>query len=488
MNKNKILLMTPPYHCGVLESAGIWPPIGLTSIAGDLKQKGLKVFIYDAMSLNDDYSKISRKIKEISPDFLGIGAYTSSLNAALKTLQLTKKINPEIITFLGGIHPTFMYYEILKENNFVDFIIRGEGEITTLELIQAIKDKKDINNIKGISYKMDGKIINTPKREFIENLDEIKPAFELLNWKIYKYFVLKNSRLAVVNSSRGCNQECTFCSQQKFWEKTWRGRTPKNFLKEIELLYKKYKVNVFLICDEFPTKDRERWEEILNRIIHKKFKDTYFLMETRVEDIVRDKDIIKKYRKAGIVHIYIGVEATNQETLNYFKKDLKIEMSKEAIEIINKAGIISETSFILGTPDETKESIKRTLKLAKFYNPDFAHFLTLTPWPYADIYKELKNFIEDKNYSKYNLIEPVIKPKKMTLEKIKKELVNCYRKYYLWKLKEYAKEKDSFKKNYFFVSMKEMMKSSFLKTYIPDLGKIPKEVEKYLKILKKYGN
>ncbi len=107
-------------------------------------------------------------------------------------------------------------------------------------------------------------------------------------------------------------------------------------------------------------------------------------METRAEDIVRDKDILWKYRKAGVIHIYIGVEATDQETLDLIKKDVNVKIGLEAIRLIQEHGMITETSFLLGFPHETKLSVAKTLKLSKVYNPDFAHYLALAPWPYAE--------------------------------------------------------------------------------------------------------
>jgi len=103
-------------------------------------------------------------------------------------------------------------------------------------------------------------------------------------------------------------------------------------------------------------------EKILDLLIEKKL-DLELLMETRVDDILRDKDIINKYREAGILHIYVGAESASQDTLDHYNKNLKVEQSKEAIDLINNAGIISETSFVLGMPDETAQSIEAAVNL-----------------------------------------------------------------------------------------------------------------------------
>jgi uncharacterized Fe-S cluster-containing radical SAM superfamily protein/uncharacterized membrane protein len=317
----------------------------------------------------------------------------------------------------------------------------------------------------------------------MKDLDNLPTAWDLIEWKDYRYFVIPKSRLGSVSTSRGCSHDCTFCSQQKFWHQSWRGRSPENAVAEIEHLVKNYRVNVFLLPDEHPTHDKERWEKMLDLLIEKDL-DIYLLMETRAEDIVRDKHILWKYRKAGIVHIYIGVEATDQETLDLIKKDVKVEIGVEAIRLIHEHNMITETSFLLGFPHETKKSVARTLKLSKVYNPDFAHYLALAPWPYADMYKELAPYIAVKDYRKYNLIDPVIKPEKMSLKGIDWAIVDSYRSFYMGKLKELITMKDAFKKRYLLSSMKLIMTSSFIVDKLGSLGTMPPQVEALMSKLK----
>jgi anaerobic magnesium-protoporphyrin IX monomethyl ester cyclase len=272
-----------------------------------------------------------------------------------------------------------------------------------------------------------------------------------------------------VSTSRGCSHECSFCSQQKFWEKTWRGRDPASVVSEIRMLHTTYGVDVMLLVDEYPTKDEDRWMEIIDRLVHARL-DTYLLMETRVEDIVRDARMMHKYREAGIVHVYIGVEATSQATLDRIKKDISVEESEEAIRLLASQNIITETSFVLGFPWETPESIENTLALAMRYGPDFAHFLAITPWPYADMYEELKDAIEVQDFAKYNLVEPILRSDTMSRDEIRQAIVECYARYYMHRVPEYFRIRDPFKREYLRRSMRLIMRNSFLTELIRTSG------------------
>ncbi|ACM18443.1 anaerobic magnesium-protoporphyrin IX monomethyl ester oxidative cyclase-related enzyme [Geotalea daltonii FRC-32] len=477
----KILFVTPPYHCGVVEVAGRWIPLNFVYLAGVAREAGLDAEIYDAMTKDHGYPEIEQRLQASTFDVVATTAITSTINDALKTLQLAKQINPNAVSIIGGVHPTFCYEEVFNTTDAVDYIICGEGETTLKALLMALEKGTDVAEVPGVAFKRDGRVIKTAKRCFRENLDDLPAAWDLLDWSDYKYFVIPNSRLGAISTSRGCDHDCIFCSQQKFWEQSWRGRDPQKVADEIQYLFEIYGVNVFLIADEYPTKDRERWEALLDMVIAKDLP-IYLLMETRVPDIIRDREILWKYRKAGVVHIYIGIEATDQETLDFIKKELDVDQSKLALDLIHEHGIITETSFVLGFPDETKKSIEKTLKLAQYYNPDNAHFLAITPWPYADMFNDVKDYIKVHDYAKYNLIDPIIEPKRMSLLQVDVAIVDCYRRFYMKKLPEVFNMKDPFKRDYLMKAMKLIMNSSFIikKLGKGTLGKVPAMIEEMM--------
>ncbi len=480
VQKNKkVLLITPPYHCGVLESAGVWLPLPFVYLAGSLRKAGYDPVIYDAMSRFDDYAAIERRIEEEQPHVVCSTAYTATATDAIEVLRLAKKINPGIVTILGGIHPTFCWMEIFTEDaDAVDFIVRGEGEETLPELLDAVFYLSDTSKVRGVAYVKNGHPTVTPQRPFIADLDSLESAWDLIEWPLYTFRTKDNSVLAVTQSSRGCTQACTFCSQQLFWERSWRARSPENFIAELEFLRDCFGVNVAMITDEVPTLNRARWERILDLMIEREV-GVELLLETRVDDILRDEEIMEKYRRAGIIHIYVGVESASQDILDRWGKKISIEQSRRAIELINGADIISETSFVLGMPDETPESIAHTLELAKHYNPDLVFFLAIAPWPYADIYPEIKEHVSTRDYRKYNLVEPVIKPVAMTLDEFSGALLECFRDFYMDKFSR-LNDLSPFKREYMLKVAKLLAEHSYLKDQMKSMREMSTAAKKLL--------
>ncbi len=483
----KVSLITPPYHSGVVESAGTWLNLGFVYIAGALREAGYEVDYYDAMSHWHEWPDIEKRIKEFNADVVATTSFTASIDDALELLALAKKINPQTVTVLGNVHATFCYEDIFRQHaDTVDYIVLGEGEETLPELLDCLNNDGDVDQVTGLAYQKEGKVVTTGERPFIEDLDSLKPAWDLVEWPIYTYRPKKDSVLAIVSSSRGCQQNCSFCSQQLFWKRSWRARSAENFVDELAHLNKEHGVTVAMLADEIPTLDRERWERILDLLIERQV-GVQLLMETRVDDILRDADIMDKYREAGVEHIYVGVEAGSQDTLNLFKKNTKIEQSKQAIDIINGADIVSETSFVLGMPNETPESISKTIELAKHYNPDMAFFLAIAPWPYADLYETLEPHVVSTDFRRYNLVEPVVKPEKMTIPELEKELARAAKLFFMHKFQNL--EKLSRWKQEFMVAVLDLlMNHSYLADQMKGMAdgkkKMPPEV---MEIFRKMG-
>ena len=460
------------------EIAGRWIPLGLVYLAGAARQAKLDAEIYDAMAKGHAYPEIEQHLRDSMADYVASSAITATINDAVKTLELAKRIRPDTVTILGGVHPTFMFDEVLASSAAVDYIVIGEGEVTLRHLLEVLEAGGDPEMVAGIAFRRDGAVVKTARRNLMETLDDLPAAWDLLDWGDYYSLVIPDSRMGAISTSRGCDQDCTFCSQQKLWEKTWRARDPRKVADELEYLHTTHHVNVFMITDEYPTRSRERWEALLDALIAKGLP-VYLLMETRAADIIRDRDIVWKYRKAGIIYVSIGIETADQATLDTMRKGMFVEEAKQVIDILREQEIVSEGSFMVGFPDETSDSIKQTMQLAQHYNPDIANFFTFTPWPYADGYNDLKPLIKIHDYAKYNMVDPVIEPHNMSILQIEVAIADGYRRFYMGKVIEYMTMKATFKRDYLMRITKLFMGSSFVmkKLGIGILGKIPAKME-----------
>ena len=464
----EILLVTPPYHSGVVESAGSWLPLSLLYVGGALQKAGYGVALYDAMTKFHTLDQVRETLRREQPDAVMVTCITATVLDGMEVCRLAKEEIPGVLTVLGNSHPTFMYQEILQEHPEVDVIVCGEGEETAVELMAAWRSGDQLEKVRGIAFRCEGTVVVTPRRDFMRDLDALEPSWNLVPWKEYSYRVKPGSTLAVVSSSRGCKQHCSFCSQRLFWKESWRAVSAERFVDQIQMLRDRYGVNVAMIADEIPSLDPVRWTRILDLLIERDL-GTSLLLETRVDDIIRDAELMPRYRRAGIEHIYVGVESVNQATLDLYKKDAKVEQGKRAIELINGHDMISETSFVMGMPNETAAEMERTIELAKFFDPDMAFFLAITPWPYADLYQDVKEHIVTRDYRKYNLVEPVIKPVAMTLDEVRAQLFRGFREFYLDKMKR-VPAMPAWKQDFMKSLMKLLMEHSYLKDQMAGLG------------------
>lgn len=445
----KIMMIQPNYHSGGAEIAGNWPPSWVPYVGGALKQAGFTdIRFVDAMTNYISDGALAQIISQYQPDVVLATAITPMIYQSQKTLQIVREICPNAKTIMGGVHPTYMYHEVLNEAPWVDYIIRGEGEEITVNLLSAIAngtDLKDRRQILGLAFLEDGQVVATPAHPPIKNLDILSPDWSLLDWNKYIYTPL-NVRVAVPNFARGCPFRCRFCSQWKFWRK-YRSRSPKLFVDEIEHLVKEYQVGFFILADEEPTIAKPRFLALCNELIERKL-DVHWGINTRVTDILRDEKELPLYRKAGLVHVSLGTEAAAQLNLNIFRKETTIEDNKRAVRLLRENGIVAEVQYIMGLQNETLETIEETYRMARDWQADMTNWNMFTPWPFSELFEDVGDKVEIRDYSHYNFVTPIMKPDNITREQLLRGVLRNYARFYMHKTIEYWFEKDPFKRRY----------------------------------------
>ena len=469
----RILLVHPNYHSGGAEIAGNWPPAWVAYISGALKKAGFtSVRFIDAMTDHIDDAALEAILRAESPDVIMCTAITPAIYKAQETIKLAKRIHPKAVTVLGGIHGTVMYGQVLGECPEIDYIVRGEGEEVVVNLITALSQGRlpaERESIKGIAFLKDGQHFATTPHPPIQDLDSLTPDWAILNWDKYIYIPL-NCRVAIPNFARGCPFTCSFCSQWKFW-RTYRTRDPKKFVDEIEYLVKEHNVGFFILADEEPTINRKKFVELCNELIARNLGITWGI-NTRVTDILRDEELLPLYRKAGLVHVSLGTEAAAQLKLDRFNKEIKVEQSKKAIQLLRQNGIVTEAQFIVGLENETPETLEETYNMAQDWKPDLVNWNCYTPWPFSDLFQDLGDKVEVRDYAKYNFVTPIIQPDVMTRDEVLAGVLKNYRRFYFRKATGgYLWDKDPYRRKYLRGCLKAYLKSAMERRFY-DLGRI----------------
>ncbi|MBS7647367.1 radical SAM protein [Candidatus Bathyarchaeota archaeon] len=424
----KVCLISPSYSSAVKSVIGISsPPLGLAYLASMVKDAH-DVRIIDSNVLNYTLDDIRRELKNFYPDVVGITSATPSVYEAYRVAEVAKSVRDDCVVVLGGPHATFLPEEALTECRSVDIIVRGEGEETFQELINATDRKIPLENVRGIAFRKGDKIIVTDSRPFISDLDKIPfPSIDLL--PVEKY-ALQGIKYMPIITSRGCPFKCSFCASSRLFGGCWRGRSPKNVVEEIKFIHDKFKIKNIEFIDDTFTLNGKRAEEICDEILREGL-DISWGASSRVDTIHRG--LAEKMRKAGCWIIYLGVESASQKILNTIGKKITISQIVKAVKTLKEAGIQILGSFILGFPEETIETAEQTIAFAKKLDLDYAQFSILTPYPGTPLYEYAKenNMLLTRDWSKFNAIEPVMKLKNLTIKQLQSLFERAYLTFYI---------------------------------------------------------
>lgn len=430
-----MLLALPPdvHNLEIYKVTGMRaPPLGLAYIAAVLEQAGHKVKIVDSPTHRLTLRDWMDEVKSFDPDVVGVSIMTPMAPKGYLAAKELKREMPDVVLVAGGSHPTYMYDETLDAG--YDFVVRGEGEYTMLELANTLesrgKDYETLKQVKGLAFREGNRTVVTPDRPLIDNLDTLPwPARHLLDMDKYTLFN-KPIRIAHVMASRGCPYGCIYCITSYYWGRRYRYRSAKNVVDEIEFLVNKYGTKTIVFTDDEFTANwrfvREFVAELRSRGL-----DIDFSCGARVDHV--NKDIMKLLYDNGCKALYFGVESASQETLNRIGKKITVEQAKRVFQWKKELGGFATGSFILGFPWETIDDMKATANLAVQLNPDYAQFTALTPYPGTPLwdFAVKHDLIVDHNWEHYTTVRPVIRGFHFTAKQLGEMVVYAYRKFYL---------------------------------------------------------
>jgi len=406
------------------------PPLGLAYIGAVLEEHDVNVTILDAPALDMDLQGCRRELGHKHVDLLGVQTTTPTIRQALAVGKITKELYPECTVTMGGYHATFMPEQVLRENDFVDVVVRNEGEYATLELVDALENEKPLRNIDGINYRDGGRIVETPKRRPIEDLDALPfPARHLLPMSEYMLFGRKQV-LATMICSRGCPMGCSFCASSAMHGRRVRFRSPENAADEMERVVDDYKVRMVGFMDDtftlFP-----KWVYSFCKGIISRGIDVVWGCTARVDRF--NKELLSQMWRAGCRTLLFGVESGNQKILDNVQKGTKVAQARRAFKTAKDIGMHTIASMTLGMPGESKTTIDETIGFAKRVNPDYALFSLATPYPGTKFYElaSKMGLIRIKDWTHFTLLTPVIETVDLTLRELQDTQRAAFKEFYL---------------------------------------------------------
>ncbi|MBD3264051.1 MAG: radical SAM protein, partial [Candidatus Omnitrophica bacterium] len=439
----KVLLVDPPYE---IEEIGgknrsfkyalnRIPSLGLAYLASVGEEKGHEIKIYDC-TLSGGAGDFDYYLDKFKPELIGFTATTPLFSKAVALARYARRQLPSVSIICGGPHSTACPEDTLNSEAF-DFAVIGEGESTFSDLLDWFSDgkKNSPENIKGVAFKKEDKIIKAPSRPMITDLDSIpKPARHLLA-PLNRYSPTPASYrrlpLGVIITSRGCPANCTFCDRAVFGEE-YRKRSVSNIMEEIEELISVYGAKEIRFFDDTFTLDHSRIRTLCREI--KKFKPPVsWTCLTRV-DIV-NPEVLKMMRDAGCWQVLYGLESGDNDILTKLGKNTTVEQNRQAVLWAKKAGLRIRADFLVGSPWETKDSFSKTVEFAGSLPLDFAHFNKFVPYPGTAIYEQLlrEGYKFSFNEGAYinNPESFVYVPEGFSGEEFREKIIEAHKSFYL---------------------------------------------------------
>jgi radical SAM superfamily enzyme YgiQ (UPF0313 family) len=390
--KNKIILVFPPY-CNITT-----PMLAIPSlrIAAPLHKEGYEIKIING-TYNSDY--INSALKELDDRVICVGITTMTgpqITASISLAKAVKKARPDMPTVWGGWHPSVLPRQTL-ESEFVDFVVRGQGEQTFYELIKCMEDGKGYENIHGLSFKINGNIVENQARPLMDiNLFPPIP-FELENLEKCLLDFGRGSSIHYV-SSQGCPFRCSFCVEPVVNKRKWSGLSIDRAIDDIQILVEKYGVRDFVMDDTLFFMSPKRTREFCEKLLEKNLRISYGSANGRIPQLAKYSDELwKLISESGCYSVLVGLETGKQEILELIKKDFKVDDVYKFNDACVKYNISVNYSTMVGFPvkSHSEEFVKSELKdlLELFYKVlSTSHTNTMllffyTPYPGSELFQ-----------------------------------------------------------------------------------------------------
>ena len=360
--------------------------------------------IVDALAENIGTDEYFKRMKAFSPDIVIHEVATASIKTDLENGRLVKENMPDSTLIFCGAHYGLFGDLFLKEQSFVDIVVRGEYEFSLLGIAAALKKGEPLSTVDGINFRDGEKVIKNRDRELIDINELPLPARDLLPMDIYwdNPGGMPGPSLQI-HASRGCPYTCVFCAwpQIMYGGNKYRARTPKDVVDEIVECVGIYGFKSFYIDDDTFNVGKSRVLEFCDLLIKSGVNIPWSVM-ARAD--TTDFETLAKMKEAGLCAIKYGIESGDQDVLNNSGKKLDLEVAKRTVAETKKLGLKCHLTFLFGLPGENDETVRKTMELAFELGSDTAQFSIVTPFPGSSLYTDLKEkgYLVSENFDEYD--------------------------------------------------------------------------------------
>jgi anaerobic magnesium-protoporphyrin IX monomethyl ester cyclase len=420
----RVLLIDPPTKNYYSEVGLNLMPLGIGYLAAMLEQAGHSVSVTDYQTESIDEKKI--KFKDF--DLVGISSDTPRFNSAVQIGQKARSEGAKVV--FGGYHTSFLDEEPFTKGA-ADFVIKGEGEHTLVNLVDMLEHGGDLSRIKGLAYKPNGLLHRNEPAELIKNLDELPiPKRELFEADHY-LSTFEGRRMATIVTSRGCPYDCYFCASSRLAGLKWRTRSLDSVFSELDYLLRNGHSSFIFIDDNF-TLNYRRTIDFCDEVISRKW-DIRWWCFSRVDTLVRHPEMVKKMADAGASTVFLGLESADQDILNNYQKRITLEQQEQAVKLLRENNIRIYGSFILGELHENSKMVKKTIRLAIRLKPETCQFSLLTPYPGSRLFQQLDKSqqLTTRDWDLYDGLHLVFKNPNFQVNHLERLVRTAYRRYYM---------------------------------------------------------
>jgi len=452
-----VLLLSMPDSFEHMPAIAIRMPNGaLSSLAGNVDPHH-RVAVADLVLVQDRVREtIEQLVAEHKPDVVGLSVMTFQRHTALRIIELIRSLRPAVKVVVGGYDPS-LAAEAYQENSSsaVDFIVRGEGEITFRELLRAIEDESGFDHINGLSYRSGDRFYHTPDRA-VNGLDngEINPPDR--GARVLQGYTILGRQVDVIETSRGCTFDCSFCSIIEMRGRNFFTYSFDRVIADIRDAYDRGARAIFIVDDNVVL-NVKRFEALCQAIIDAGLNDIDYTVQAMTSAIANHGETLAPLmRKAGFRYVFLGIENILETDLQFLKassKNTKRENGQKAgnatlkaIDIIHRNKMYVVGGLIVGNPDDTAESIQTNLEFAKKYI-DWPYIQHPTPYPRTPMTKEFRDrgLIINERLEEYDGTTAVVKTEHVSAEEAE---------YMRWKVERWMKVRHmpvAFRRNPMFV-------------------------------------